>query len=409
VAVPDDVDRLYREWFGRAVGAVARRFRDLDLAEEAVQDAFTTALVRWRRDGVPADPGGWIIRTASNRAVDLVRRRRVGTDRERDAASLALLTRPDPKVTPDSAIHDERLRVLFTCCHPALPDELRLPLTLRLVCGLTVPEIARGLVLAEPAVAQRLVRGKRRVRETGIALEVPPDHALPDRLPAVLHAIYLLYTEGHTATDADTAVRRDLCDEAVRLARLLVQLMPDEAEAKGLLALLLVTDARTSARHDSDGRLIPLEDHDRSRYDAALLEEGDRLVREALVAGGRRYAVEAAIAALHTGALTFDETDWRQIVGLYDVLQRTAPSPVVELNRAVAVGMADGPEAALPLLQSIAAEGRLDRFAPLHAALADTLRRLGREREARDEYLRASGLTENPAERAYLLERAAGT
>jgi RNA polymerase sigma-70 factor (ECF subfamily) len=407
VTAPDEVDRLYRLWFGRAVGAVGRRFRDLDLAEEAVQDAFTTAIVRWRRDGVPSDPGGWIIRTASNRAVDLIRRRRVGADRERDAAFLSLLTRPDPTVTPDSAIRDERLRVLFTCCHPALADDLRLPLTLRLVCGLTVPEIARGLVLAEPAVAQRLVRGKRRVREAGIALEVPPDHALPDRLPAVLHAIYLLYTEGHTATRAEAAVRRDLCDEAIRLARLVVHLMPDEPEAKGLLALLLVTDARTSARHDADGRLIPLEEHDRSRYDQALLEEGDRLVQEALLAGGRRYAVEAAIAALHTGALTFEETDWLQIVGLYDVLAATAPSPVVDLNRAVAVSMADGPEAALPLLEAIAADGRLDRFAPLHAALADTLRRLGRDAEARGEYCRAAELTENPAERAYLSAKAA--
>ncbi len=404
--MPNDVDRLYREWFGRAVGALGRRFGDLELAEEAVQDAFTTALDRWRADGIPPDPGGWIIRTAGNRAVDILRRRRLGAERERDALHLTALTRPEPKVASDSVIHDERLRVLFTCCHPDIPADVRLPLTLRLVCGLTVPEIARSLVLPEATAAQRLVRGKRRIREAGIALEVPPDHELPDRLPTVLQAIYLLYTEGHTATGAEAAVRRDLCDEAIRLARLLVALMPDEAEARGLLALLLLTDARTAARHDVDGNLIALEWHDRDLYDPVLRAEGERLVREALAAGGRRYAVEAAIAGLHTGALSFQETDWPQIVALYDVLLQAAASPVVELNRAVAIGMADGPDVALPLLEELAADGRLDRFAPLHAAIADALRRLGRAEEARAAYLRAAGLTDNPAERAYLERRA---
>ncbi len=398
--VTDRVAEIHRAWFGRAVGVLVRSFRDLDLAEESVQDAFATALVRWPRDGVPDEAGAWIVRTAHNRAIDVIRRQRVGADRERTAEESGRRAgRPVP-----AELGDERLDLLFGCCHPALAEEARVALTLRIVAGLTVEEIARAQLIAPTTVAQRLVRAKRRVREAGIPLRVPPPELLSERLDGVLGTVYLLFNEGYVATAGPEPVRGDLCDEAIRLARLLVRLMPDEPEARGLLALLLCTDARRAARFDGD-RLVPLAAHDRSRYDRALLREGQALVVEALRREPGPYGVQAAIAALHTAAPTAAETDWPQIAALYEVLETMVPTPVVALNRAVAISFADGPEAALPLLDGLA--GDLPGFAPLQAARADVLRRLDRAADAADAYRAAIVGTTNPGEAAFLAGRLA--
>lgn len=394
------VAEIHRAWFGRAVGVLVRSLRDLDLAEESVQDAFATALVRWPRDGVPDEPGAWIVRTAHNRAIDVIRRQRVGADRERTADEAG---RRAGRPAPDE-LGDERLDLLFGCCHPALAEEARVALTLRIVAGLTVEEIARAYLIAPTTVAQRLVRAKRRVREAGIPLRVPPPELLSERLDGVLGTVYLLYNEGYVATAGPDAVRGELCEEAIRLARLLVRLMPDEAEARGLLALLLCTDARRTARYEGD-RLVPLDAHDRSRYDRVLLHEGQALVVEALRREPGPYGVQAAIAALHTAAPTAKATDWSQIVQLYDVLVRMMPTPVVELNRAVAISFADGPQVALSLLDALA--GDLPGFGPLQAARADVLRRLGRHGESADAYREAIATTTNPGEAAFLQGRLA--
>ncbi len=398
--VADRIAEIHRAWFGRAVGVLVRTFRDLDLAEESVQDAFATALVRWPRDGIPDEPGAWIVRTAHNRAIDVIRRQRVGVDRERSAVESG---RRAGRPAPDE-LGDERLDLLFGCCHPALAEDARVALTLRIVAGLTVEEIARAYLIAPATVAQRLVRAKRRVREAGIPLRVPPPELLPERLDAVLGTVYLLYNEGYVATAGPDPLRGELCDEAIRLARLLVRLMPDEPEARGLLALLLCTDARRAARYDGD-QLVPLDEHDRWRYDQALLREGQALVVEALRREPGPYGVQAAIAALHSAAPTAAETDWAQIVGLYDVLAQMVPTPVVALNRAVAISFADDPEVALSLLDDLA--GDLPTFGPLHAARADVLRRLDRPAEAADAYREALAVTTNPGEVAFLTGRLA--
>ena len=398
--VADRIAEIHRAWFGRAVGVLVRSFRDLDLAEESVQDAFATALVRWPRDGIPDEPGAWIVRTAHNRAIDVIRRQRVGVDRERSAVESG---RRAGRPAPDE-LGDERLDLLFGCCHPALAEEARVALTLRIVAGLTVEEIARAYLIAPATVAQRLVRAKRRVREAGIPLRVPPPELLPERLDGVLGTVYLLYNEGYVATAGPDPMRGELCDEAIRLARLLVRLMPDEAEARGLLALLTSTDARRAARYDGD-RLVPLDEHDRSRYDQALLTEGQALVVEALRREPGPYGVQAAIAALHSAAPTASETDWQQIVQLYDVLAQMVPTPVVALNRAVAISFADDPELALSLLDDLASE--LPGFGPLHAARADVLRRLDRPVEAAAAYREALAVTTNPGEAAFLAGRLA--
>ena len=346
---------LYREWFGRAVGVLARSVGDLDLAEESVQDAFATALERWPRDGVPDDPGAWIIRTARNRAIDRLRRRRMATDRERQAVELEALRRAiEPE--RDSTIPDERLGLMFACCHPSLAPEASVALTLRLVAGLTVDEIARALLSTPPAISQRLVRAKRTLREARVSVDVPADHELPERLGSVLAVVYLVFNEGHAATGGAQAVRADLCIEAIRLARVLARLMPDESEARGLLALCLATDARRAARYGADGSYVSLEDHDRSLYDAAVAAEADELVRGTLAQGPGPYALQAAIASLHTLAPSFQETDWEQIAALYALLERSDPSPVVALNRALAVSFADSPDAALSLLDGLAGQ-----------------------------------------------------
>ena len=393
---------LYREWFGRAVGVLARGVGDLDLAEEVVQDAFATALERWPRDGVPGDPGAWIIRTARNRAIDLLRRRRVAGERERQAVELEAL-RQAIEPERDSSIPDERLGLVFTCCHPALAPEAGVALTLRLVAGLTIEEIARALLATPPAIAQRLVRAKRTLRETGAGMDVPADHELPDRLAAVLAVLYLVFNEGSSATGGEQPMRAELCAEAIRLARVLARLMPDESEVRGLLALCLATDARRAARYSAAGAYVTLEDHDRSLYDAAAVAEADELVRSTLAQRPGPYALEAAIAALHSLAPTYAATDWAQIAALYGVLARSDASPVVELNRAVAVSLAEGPEAALPLLAAL--ERPLAGYAPFHAALADVQRRCGNAGAASTAYRRALELTANPGERAFLERR----
>jgi len=393
---------LYREWFGRAVGVLARSVGDLDLAEEVVQDAFATAVERWPRDGLPDDPGAWIIRTARNRAIDRLRRRRMATERERQAVELEALRRAiEPE--RDSSIRDERLGLMFACCHPSLAPEASVALTLRLVAGLTVEEIARALLSTPPAISQRLVRAKRTLREGRVSVDVPPDYELPERLGAVLAVVYLVFNEGYSATAGEQPVRGELCAEAIRLARVLARLMPDETEARALLALCLATDARRAARYDGAGRYVTLEEQDRSLYDAASIAEADSLVRSALAEGPGPYALQAAVASLHSLAPTYADTDWEQIAAVYTLLARSDPSPVIALNRAMAISFAEDPERALSLLEALA--GQLDGYAPFHAALADVQRRLGDVPAARSAYERALELTDNPGESAFLRRR----
>jgi len=393
---------LYREWFGRAVGVLARSVGDLDLAEEVVQDAFATAVERWPRDGLPDDPGAWIIRTARNRAIDRLRRRRMATERERQAVELEALRRAiEPE--RDSSIRDERLGLMFACCHPSLAPEASVALTLRLVAGLTVEEIARALLSTPPAISQRLVRAKRTLREGRVSVDVPPDYELPERLGAVLAVVYLVFNEGYSATAGEQPVRGELCAEAIRRARVLARLMPDETEARALLALCLATDARRAARYDGAGRYVTLEEQDRSLYDAASIAEADSLVRSALAEGPGPYALQAAVASLHSLAPTYADTDWEQIAAVYALLARSDPSPVIALNRAMAISFAEDPERALSLLEALA--GQLDGYAPFHAALADVQRRLGDMPAARSAYERALELTDNPGESAFLRRR----
>jgi RNA polymerase sigma-70 factor, ECF subfamily len=404
------VDRLFREEQGRAVATLIRVLGDFDLAEEAVQDAFISALETWPARGVPDNPGAWITTTARNRAIDRLRRRARLTEKietlGREQAEAALRDIEADPAEDVMHIADDRLRLIFTCCHPALAMDARVALTLRALGGLTTPEIARAFLLPEPTLAQRLVRAKRKIRTAGIPYRVPPAELLPERLDGVLHVLYLVFNEGYSATSGDSLVRRELSAEAIRLARVVDQLMPGEPEVLGLLALMLLHDARREARVGAGGELILLDDQDRSRWDRDRIGEGQSLVRRALELGRPGpYQVQAAIAALHDEAATPADTDWRQIATLYRALRGMAPSAVVELNFAAAIAMADGAAVGLAMMDGIAASGELDRYPYLHAARADLLRRLRRWSEAEAAYRRALGLTTNGAERAYLRRR----
>jgi RNA polymerase sigma-70 factor (ECF subfamily) len=406
------VDRVFREEQGRAVATLIRVLGDFDLAEEAVQEAFVTALEIWPARGVPDNPGAWITTTARNRAIDRLRRRKLLAEKEellkRQVAIDEELAAADPDAALDSEtdmspITDDRLRLIFTCCHPALAMDARVALTLRTLGGLSTPEIARAFLVPEPTLAQRLVRAKKKIRDAGIPYRVPPDHALPERLDGVLRVLYLIFNEGYGATSGDRLIRRELCAEAIRLTRVLASLMPDEPEVLGLLALMLLHDARRDARTGPGGSLVLLEDQDRTRWDRAKVDEGRELLDRALRM--RRVGpnqLQAAIAALHDDAAAPDETDWTQIAALYGALGRIAPSPVIELNRAVAVAMASGPEHGLELIDLVAEGRQLEEYPYLHAARADLLRRLGRNDEAAEAYRRARSLTGNVAEQAFL-------
>ncbi|MEU0085405.1 sigma-70 family RNA polymerase sigma factor [Streptomyces sp. NPDC006274] len=406
-AVPTAVvERVFREEYGRAVAVLVRRFGDIDIAEEAVQDAFTAAVRRWPDDGLPPRPAGWIITTARNAAVDRLRREAARADRH---AQAALLRAPAEPVRPAEAaeegpVEDDRLRLIFTCCHPALAPAARVALTLRLLGGLTTAEIARAFLVAEPAMAQRLVRAKGKIRDARIPYRVPDGHELPDRLPAVLSVVYLIFNEGYDAGSGDRLVREDLCAEAVRLGRLLAGLMPDEPEVLGLLALMLLTESRRPARTGPGGELVPLPEQDRRLWDAELVAEGQALVRRCL----RRsrpgpYQIQAAISAVHSDAPDAASTDWGQVLRLYDQLTAIAPGPVVALNRAVAVAEVQGPRAALRLVDGLRTE--LGSFHVLHAVRADLLRRLGRRAEAVTAYEAALAGAGNAAEAAFLRRR----
>ncbi|MCV2491931.1 sigma-70 family RNA polymerase sigma factor [Geodermatophilus sp. YIM 151500] len=400
-----DVERVFREQYGRAVAVLVRVLGDVDTAEEAVQEAFLTAVRRWPVDGVPPSPVGWIVTTARNRAVDRWRRESTRDARHAEAARLHAALQPvDPVPEDDPAVPDDRLRLIFTCCHPALALPAQVALTLRLLGGLTTAEIAHAFLVPEATMAQRLVRAKAKIRDARIPYRVPAEADLPERLRAVLAVVYLVFTEGHTASSGDRPVRDDLAHEAIRLGRLLAGLVPAEPEVTGLLALMLLTEARRPARVGPDGDLVPLAEQDRSRWDRALVAEGQELVRRCLRRGRPGpYQVQAAISAVHADAATAAGTDWQQILVLYDQLLALAPSPVVAVNRAVAVAEVLGPAAGLAALDGV----DLPRHSLLPAVRADLLRRLGRATEAAAAYEAAAALSGNATERAFLLRRQA--
>ncbi|EFL08093.1 sigma-70 region 2 domain-containing protein [Streptomyces sp. AA4] len=396
--------QAFRDEWGSVVATLIRVTGDWDLAEECAQDAFALAVRAWPRDGVPDRPGAWLTTAARNRAVDRLRRASAGAGKLREVALLAVPDEPDAVHSGPSGVEDDRLRLIFTCCHPALAFEAQVALALRTLVGLSTAEIARAFLVSESTMSQRLVRVKRKIRAAGIPYRVPPSHLLPERTAAVLGVLYLLFNEGYSASEGDDLQRPDLAVEAIRLARLLRSLLPDEPEATGLLALLLLQHARRRTRNGPGGELVPLEEQDRTQWDAAAITEGTALLEEAL---RRRspgpYQVQAAIAACHATAARAEDTDWAQIAGLYLQLRRFRPGPVVELNRAVAVGMADGPEAGLALADRLAED--LAGYHLLPATRADFLRRLGRTEEARVAYEEALALAPTGAERSYLRRR----
>lgn len=409
----DVLERACRRHRGRVLATLIRLLGSFDAAEEAFQDAVVTALTRWPVTGVPDEPAAWLLVTARHKALDRVRREGRRGGKEQAAGDPRLGPPPadpaDVVAEADAlAVPDDRLRLIFTCCHPALAPEAQVALTLRTLGGLTTAEVARAFLVPEPTMAQRIVRAKAKIAAAGIAYEVPAREALPDRLDAVLAVVYLIFNEGYSATAGDALVRHDLCGEAVRLARLVVELVPDEPEAQGLLALVLLHDARRGARVTDDGALVRLGDQDRAAWDHAQIAEGVALV-EAAMAQRRigRYQVEAAIAALHAEAPDAAATDWPQIAALYGVLHRLAPSPVVALNRAVAVSMVDGPEAALALVDGLVDDGALDRHHLLHVTRGHLLARVGRRDDAVAAYERAAALAGTTAERDLLQARLA--
>jgi RNA polymerase sigma-70 factor, ECF subfamily len=390
-----EVERIFRAEYGRAVAVLIRAFGDISTAEEAVQDAFVEAVQRWPSAGLPPSPAGWIITTARNRAIDRLRREGSRDSRHTQAADLYQPEEPEE----ETAVPDDRLRLIFTCCHPALASGAQVALTLRLLGGLTTTEVAHAFLVPEATMAQRLVRAKSKIREAGIPYRVPEANDLPERLRAVLAVIYLIFNEGYTASSGDRLVREDLCAEAIRLGRLLRQLMPEEPEAVGLLALMLLIDSRRAARLSPEGELVLLADQDRSRWDGQLIAEGQALVRACIARNHPGpYQIQAAINAVHSDAASVETTDWRQIRQLYDQLMSIAPSPVTALNRAVAIAEIEGPQAALILVDRL----NLDEYYLFHAIRADLLRRLGRNTEAARAYDTAMGLSKNASEKRFM-------
>jgi RNA polymerase sigma-70 factor, ECF subfamily len=405
--VRDTVDALYRTESRRVLATLIRLLGDFDLAEEALHDAFAAAVERWPADGIPAHPRAWLVSAGRFRAIDRMRRNarhRSALATELQEADIAEL----PADPGDDGVDDDQLRLIFTCCHPALAPDAQIALTLREVCGLTTEEIARAFLTPAPTIAQRIVRAKSKIRDAHIPYQVPVRADLPARLDTVLHVIYLVFNEGYSASSGSEVTRKDLSAEAIRLARLLVDLLP-EPEAVGLLALMLLHDSRRLARATRDRGLVLLHEQDRSLWDRDQIAEGLAMVERALRSGRvGAYTLQAAIAAVHAAAPDADATDWREIVGLYDLLWRMTPSPVVELNRAAAIAMRDGPESGLVLIEALLARGELTDYCPAHSARADLYRRLGRSREAIDAYRRALELTRQEPERRFLERRLEG-
>ena len=402
------IEQIYREESGRILATLIRMLGDFDLAEEALQDAFAAALVQWPKSGTPANPRAWLVSAGRNKAIDLLRRRALLESKREELARLNALAQQVAGVPEETMLRDDRLRLIFTCCHPALAREAQVPLTLRTLCGLSTEEIARAFLVPLPTMAQRLVRAKQKIRDAGIPYHIPADEELPGRVEAVLLVVYLVFNEGYNASAGDALVRRELCREAIRLGRLLHDLMPGEPEAQALLALMLLHDSRRDARTSASGEIVLLEEQDRSRWHGDQIAEGLELVENALARGARgQYALQAAIAALHAQAKSAQETDWHQIAALYELLLQAQPSPVIELNRAVAVAMAHSLPAGLQLLDELEERRTLSGYYLLPAARGDLLRRMERWDEAEAAYSRALTLMTNDAERRFLSRRLA--
>jgi RNA polymerase sigma-70 factor (ECF subfamily) len=406
-SIREQMEAIYRAESRRVFATLIRLLGDFDLAEEALQNAFAAAVEQWPREGLPANPRAWLVSTGRFKAIDTLRRQARFDASIKESMHLMEVTQPPAVTAPESEVEDDRLRLIFTCCHPALPPDAQVALTLREVCGLTTEEIARAFLTSPSTIAQRIVRAKAKIREARIPYEVPVRAELPNRLETVLRVIYLVFNEGYAASSGATLTRHDLSSEAVRLARLFLELLP-EPEAEGLLALMLLHESRRAARTSADGEIILLDDQDRSLWNREQIVEGAEFVRRALLS--RRfgpYTIQAAIAAVHAESPSSEATDWKQIVGLYDLLMRADPSPVVELNRSVAVAMRDGPEAGVRLIDAILARGDLEAYPLAHSARAELCRRLGRTADARASFQRALDLTEQEAQRRFLEKRLA--
>jgi RNA polymerase sigma-70 factor (ECF subfamily) len=406
-----DIEQIYHEESGRILATLIRLLGDFDLAEEAMQEAFALAVEQWPKQGVPGNPRAWLVSTARNRAVDTLRRR-ISFEKKQDElqrlieARSALASQDEAMIDGDP-MSDDRLRLIFTCCHPALRVEAQVALTLRTLCGLTTEAIAKAFIAPVPTMAQRIVRAKQKIRDARIPYRVPPMEDLQERLTAVMLVVYLVFNEGYSAASGEALIRRDLCAEGIRLGRLLCELLPKEMEARGLLALMLLHDSRRDTRVTENGEIVLLEEQDRSRWNQEFIREGTALAEAALRTSPGPYSVQAAIAAVHANAARAEDTDWRQIAALYDILRRLQPTPVVELNRAVAVAMAEGPLAGLRLLDELEAKEELNGYYLLPAARADFLRRLNRWTDSATAYRQALALVSNEAERRFLERRLA--